>query len=234
MSMQIAITVDHGPAALASFPGMPWMLASSTAGLGEAALAQSKPALRFTQDSPIYDEGDKAKLVYKVVSGVVRTCKFLSDGRRQIDAFYGAGEMFGLEIGSAHRLCAEAVSDCIVIPYHRHGLEQLAATDGQFARQFVSYAMRCLARAQDHSLLLGRRSAVQKVAAFLLDLSERSAGDDVIDLPMARHDIGDYLGLTIETVSRTMTQLERDGVIAMPTARRIRLSNRLALEDLNA
>ena len=234
MSMQMAITVDHGPGALASFARMPWMLESSSAELGEGAQAQAKPPLRFTQDSSIYNEGDKTKLVYKVVSGVVRTCKFLSDGRRQIDAFYGVGEMFGFEVGSAHRHCAEAVSDCIVVPYHRHGLESLAATDGQFARLFVSYAIGCLARAQDHSLLLGRCSAVQKVAAFLLDLAERAGDGDVIDLPMARHDIADYLGLTIETVSRTMTQLERDGIIAMPTARRIRLKNRETLEDINS
>jgi CRP/FNR family nitrogen fixation transcriptional regulator len=94
--------------------------------------------------------------------------------------------------------------------------------------------MRSLERAQDHMLLLGRKSALEKIATFLLDLSER-LGDDQVDLPMSRTDIADHLGLTIETVSRTLTQLERQHVIELPAHRRsIQLSNKAALRRLDS
>jgi len=193
--------------------------------------------LHFAPDQEIYTEGDEAKSFYKVESGVVRTCKFLNDGRRQIDSFHVTGDLFGFEAGTEHRLSAEAVSDCTVIPYRRRGLEALAMTDARLARQLFSHAMQCLERAQEHSLLLGRRSAAQKLAAFLLQMADRrgdAPDDEVVDLAMTRQDIADYLGLTIETVSRTLSQLERDAVIALPTARRIRLRSRMALQNLNS
>jgi CRP/FNR family nitrogen fixation transcriptional regulator len=93
--------------------------------------------------------------------------------------------------------------------------------------------MRSLIRAQNHMLLLGRKSALEKIATFLLDLAERTAHGDAVDLPMSRSDIADHLGLTIETVSRSFTQLERQGVIELPTARRVMLSNKNALNQLN-
>ena len=101
------------------------------------------------------------------------------------------------------------------------------------SRELLSFAMRGMARAQDHSLLLGRRSAVEKVVAFLLDWAEKSADQKTISLAMSRQDIADYLGLTIETVSRTLSQLERDAMIALPSARQIRIRNLDALQDLS-
>ena len=94
--------------------------------------------------------------------------------------------------------------------------------------------MRSLIRAQNHMLLLGRKSALEKIATFLLDLAGRTANGDAVDLPMSRSDIADHLGLTIETVSRSFTQLERQGVIGLPSARRVMLSNKDALERLDA
>jgi CRP/FNR family nitrogen fixation transcriptional regulator len=94
--------------------------------------------------------------------------------------------------------------------------------------------LRSLVRAQNHMLLLGRKSALEKIATFLLDMAERTADDDALDLPMSRTDIADHLGLTIETVSRSFTQLERQGLIELPSARHVVLSNRAALERLNA
>ena len=121
-----------------------------------------------------------------------------------------------------------------MIAYRRRGLENLAANDGQLAQQFFSYAVQCLNRAQEHSWLLGRGSAAQKLAAFLLEMADRTPGDEVFDLAMTRQDIADYLGLTIETVSRTFSQLERDALIALSGFRRVRLKNRVSLQRLNS
>lgn len=189
----------------------------------------------YTKDEEVFCEGDRAAYFYKVVSGVVRTSKLLSDGRRQIDAFHLAGDIFGIETGDEYRFSAEAVGDAVVVAYRRCGLETLAAIDSQFAQQFVKGMMRSLERAQDHMLLLGRKTALEKIATFLLDLAERASEDNgAVDLPMSRADIADHLGLTIETVSRSLTQLERDAVIKLPATRRIVLSDRAALRRLNA
>lgn len=194
----------------------------------------SGPVLHFAQDREIYGEGDEAGTFFKVVSGVVRTCRFLSDGRRQIDAFHVEGDIFGLEPGEERRLSAEAVSDCSVISYRRRGVERLAAGNDALSRQLFTYAMQNMVRAQDHSLLLGRKSAVEKVVAFLMEWAEHSTRAGTVALAMTRQDIADYLGLTIETVSRTLSQLERDAMIELPSARQIRFKNLAALRALNA
>ena len=131
-------------------------------------------------------------------------------------------------------MSAEAVSDCTVIAYRRRGLETMIAQDEGLGRWFFSHAMNCLAVAREHSLLLGRGSAAQKISAFLLEAAGREGTDGVVDLAMSRQDIADYLGLTIETVSRTLSQLERDGTIKLPTARRVVLKDRRALKMLNS
>jgi CRP/FNR family nitrogen fixation transcriptional regulator len=187
----------------------------------------------YSADREIFSEGENADYFYKVVSGVVRTCKFLSDGRRQIDAFHVAGEIFGLEAGQDYRLSAEAVGDCTVIAYRKNKQDLFASNDASMSRELLSFAMLGMARAQNHSLLLGRRSAVEKVTAFLLGWAEKSPDQKTVTLAMSRQDIADYLGLTIETVSRTLSQLERDAVIALPSARQIRLRNLDALRDMS-
>jgi CRP/FNR family nitrogen fixation transcriptional regulator len=197
-------------------------------------LPASGPVLHFAQDREIYGEGDEAGAFFKVVSGVVRTCRFLSDGRRQIDAFHVEGDIFGLEPGEERRLSAEAVSECSVISYRRRGVERQAIGNDVLSRQLFAYAMQNMVRAQDHSLLLGRKSAVEKVVAFLMEWAEHSPGTGTVALAMTRQDIADYLGLTIETVSRTLSQLERDAMIELPTARQIRFKNPAALRALNA
>jgi CRP/FNR family nitrogen fixation transcriptional regulator len=187
-----------------------------------------------SKDQEIFAEGDRAAFVYKVLSGVVRTSKLLSDGRRQIDAFHLAGDIFGIEAGDEYRFCAESVGDCVVIAYRRNSLGTLFGNDARLAQELTMGMMRSLIRAQNHMLLLGRKSALEKIATFLLDLARRTADCDAVDLPMSRSDIADHLGLTIETVSRSFTQLERQGVIGLPSARRVMLSNKDALERLNS
>ncbi len=188
--------------------------------------------MHFAQDRDIYGEGDNAGVYFKVVSGVVRNCKFLSDGRRQIDAFHVAGDIFGFELGWEHTLSAEAVCDCVVVPYRRRGAD--GAKDELLSQQLFSHAMRSFAKAQEHSLLLGRRSAVEKVAAFLIEWAEQTASGAIVNLAMTRQDIADYLGLTIETVSRTLSQLERDAFIELPSARQITLKKVGALPEVQA
>jgi CRP/FNR family transcriptional regulator, nitrogen fixation regulation protein len=211
---------------------LPWMAAGLSDLLDANRVSKALPPQGYTADSEIFAEGDDAVMLYKVVSGVVRTCRFQADGRRQIDAFYVAGDLFGFEAGPVHGLSAEAVSDCTVIAYRRRGLETMARNNDGVALQLFAYAMRCLERAREHSLLLGRCNATQKLAGFLLEMTQSRPSGEGIVLAMSRRDIADYLGLTIETVSRTLSRFERDGVIAFSGARQIRLKNSSGLQRL--
>jgi CRP/FNR family nitrogen fixation transcriptional regulator len=187
---------------------------------------------RIPQDQGIYGEGDQATLFYRVISGVVRTCKFFGDGRRQVDAFYMAGEVFGIEAGEAYHLAAEAVSDCTLVAYRRRSLDTLSGGNETVARHLFQFALHNAARAQDHALLLGHRSAIEKLACFLLYWAHHSTQKTSVTLEMSRQDIADFLGLTIETVSRTLSKLEKDGIIKMSVARRVELRNLGALRAL--
>lgn len=181
--------------------------------------------LRLAPDSVIYSEGDEASSFYKLVTGVVRSCKFLRDGRRQLDAFYFPGDLFGFECGREYLHSAQTVSRCVLVSYRHHGMEAMTGNNDGAAGKILADAMRRLQRARQHSLSVARRSAVEKLAAFLLEMSDCGLGDDVLSLPMDRHDIADYLGLTVETVSRTLARLERDQVISLISTRNLGLRN---------
>ncbi|MGH6926593.1 MAG: helix-turn-helix domain-containing protein [Propylenella sp.] len=185
--------------------------------------------MRYPRNAEIFGEAEPASYVYKVASGVVRFAKLMSDGRRQISAFYLPGDMFGAETDGVHLFSAEAVSDCEVLVVKRSAFIAEIAHHPDLVSELWAQTMGHLRRAQHHMLLLGRKNAQERIAAFLLEIAERmsSAGD--IRLPMSRQDIAVYLGLTIETVSRTLTQLERDGLISIPVSRQIVLRNRAAL-----
>lgn len=187
----------------------------------------------FSRNAEIYGENEKADYIYKVLSGSVRTYKVLNDGRRQIGAFYLPGDLFGFEVGDVHAFSAEAVTDSKVLVIKRNAVSTLADRDPEIARQLWNMTARELQRAQNHIMLL-IKTAQERVAGFLLEMSTRSTSANEIDLPMSRQDIADYLGLTIETVSRTLTQLENVAAIAVPTSRRIVLRNRGALSRLNS
>jgi CRP-like cAMP-binding protein len=189
--------------------------------------------MSFTRNAEIYGENEPADFLYKVISGTVRTYKMLNDGRRQIGDFYLAGDLFGLETGAEHAFSAEAIADTKVLFIKRSAVMALAARDNDIARQLWALTGLELDRVQGHILLL-IKTARERVAAFLLEMAERiHAGNDV-ELPMSRQDIADYLGLTIETVSRTLTQLEGVHAIALPSSRHIVLRNRTILRQLNA
>ncbi len=189
--------------------------------------------MSFGRNAEIYGEGEPADYLYKVVSGTVRTSKILADGRRQIGSFYLRGDVFGLEVGDDHAFSAEAITDAKVLVVRRSALIGLASRDGNIARQMWTLAGHELARVQDHILLLVK-TAQERVVGFLLEMADRAADHDAVELPMSRQDIADYLGLTIETVSRTLTMLESDGAIELPSSRRVMLRKRSALVRLNA
>ena len=190
--------------------------------------------MSYARNTEIYGEGEPADYLYKVMSGAVRVSKLLDDGRRQVTAFHLAGEIFGLELGKEHRFSAEAISESSILVVKRSTVLALAGRDGEVARQLWTLTADALQRVQDHMLVLGCMNAKERVANFLLQLAKRVSSGNEVELPMPRQDIADYLGLTIETVSRTMTQLENDATIGLPSSRRIVLRNRAALGRLDA
>jgi CRP/FNR family nitrogen fixation transcriptional regulator len=188
----------------------------------------------YRRDEEIFGEDEPAEYVYQVVSGAVRTYKLLSDGRRQIGAFHLPGDVFGLESGSSHRLAAEAIVDTSVRLVKRSSLEKAAGADVQVARKLWTITAGELKHAEDHMLLLGRKSAMERVATFLLEMDGRLAVAGMMALPMCRRDIGDYLGLTLETVSRALSELHAKGVLGFSGARQIVLRNRQHLRNMDA
>jgi len=188
--------------------------------------------MAYPRNSEIFGENEPAEYLYKVVSGSARTYKILSDGRRQIGGFYLPGDIFGLEFADEHTLSAEAITDSKILVIKRSAINALAGRDAAIGKQLFNLTGRELCRVQDRILLL-IKSAQERVASFLLEMAERVSGDNSIELPMSRQDIADYLGLTIETVSRTLTSLEGAAAIEVPSSRRIVLRNRLALSRMN-
>jgi CRP/FNR family nitrogen fixation transcriptional regulator len=192
------------------------------------------PVLYFSPNQELYSQGGTADMFIKLVAGAVRTCRLLSDGRRQIDAFYLPGDIFGFEFAAEHSFSAEAICDCTVISYRWRGYAAARTTHDGMPERLFAHAMRNLSRAQSHARLLGFSSAAEKLAAFLLEWSEQSTDETLITLQMPRQDIADYLGMTVETVSRTLTQLRNDGLIEFLSARQIKLLDIVALTALTA
>ena len=191
-----------------------------------AQLREQPQAVSFhAAGSEIYGQGERAKCLYQVEFGAVRVYRLLADGRRQISAFYLAGETFGFEADAVHHFFADALVAT--------GIRIIRPSATDMAAQLLPLALRSLTRAQEHLLVLGRQSAVERVAAFLLDLAERQGGFDHVDIPMSRIDIGDYLGLTIETVSRAFSRLKQDRIIRLLSSRSVEIVRRKTLSDMS-
>jgi CRP/FNR family transcriptional regulator, nitrogen fixation regulation protein len=199
---------------------------------GHAGLVATE--FSYRKDEEIYGEDEPAEYVYQVIQGAVRTYRLLSDGRRQIGAFHLPNDVFGLESETSHRLAAEAIVDTTVRLVKRRSLEQAARTDVRVAQKLWTMTAGDLRHAEDHMLLLGRKSAMERVANFLLEMDRRLAVTGMLALPMCRRDIGDYLGLTLETVSRALSQLHSEGVLGFSGARQIVLRNRQRLRNMDA
>src|SRR3982074_399494 len=165
-------------------------------------------------------EKEPSAYVYQVTSGAVRTYKLLSDGRRQIGAFHLVGDIFGLENSDVHRFTAEAIVDTALRLVKRRSLESVAEYDVLVAHNLLGLTTNNLRHAEDHMLLLGRKTALERVAAFLLEMDSRLKPTDTLALPMCRRDIADYLGLTLETVSRALSNLHGRGILGFLARRR--------------
>src|SRR5579863_1316145 len=212
---------------------MPELDPRGGAGSLEQSMRLMGALISYPRDTEIFGENEPADYVYKVISGSVRTYKILADGRRQIAGFHLPGDIFGSQLAEVHTLSAEAVADAKVLVVKRSALTALAGRDAAVARELFSLTSRELRRMQERILLLVK-SAQERVASFLLEMAERASAGNIVELPMSRQDIADYLGLTIETVSRTLTTLEGAAAIEVPTSRRIVLRNRSALNRLNS
>jgi CRP/FNR family nitrogen fixation transcriptional regulator len=203
---------------------------------GDSDLFVTLNEFTYKKGSEIYGEREPAEYVYQVKSGAVRSYKLLSDGRRQIGAFHLAGDIFGLENGGEHRFTAEAIIDTAVRLIKRQSLEIVAQRDVAITRNLLSMTTSNLQHAEDHMLLLGRKTSLERVAAFLLEMDKRLTSSGVMALPMSRRVMADYLGLTIETVSRVLSRLHELGTLGFigNTQRQIVLldRNRLASLDL--
>lgn len=199
----------------------------SSAPLMPIQWTQPQPVNFFSPNKEIYGQGEKAGALYQVEFGAVRVYRLLADGRRQISAFHLAGELFGFEADSHHHFFADAICSTGVRVFR-------LSADADIARAILPEALRCLSKTQEHLLVLGRQNAVERVAAFLVDMAERQGGLRQIDLPMQRTDIGDYLGLTIETVSRAFSKLKDSGIIKLRSSRRVELVKWNALSAMSA
>lgn len=182
----------------------------------------------------IFLEGEPLEFVYRVVEGVVRLLRTTPDGRRQIVGFACPGEWIAIGSGVSYAHTAEALVDCRLRPMSRAEIDRRMREDRAFLNEMLEVAASRLHQAEEQMILLGQRSALEKVAAFLVTLARRlEQRDGEMVLPMDRADIADYLGLTIETVSRKFTQLKNSGVIALPTPSRVRICDGWALEAIS-
>ena len=214
------------PMARSAFPS------SCEAGSLDETMRLMGTVMSYPCNTEIFGENEPADFVYRVVSGSVRTYIILSDGRRQIGGFYLPGDIFGLQFGDEYTLSAEAMTDTKVLVVKRSAFNALAAGNRSIAQEFFALTGRELHAMQKRVLLLVK-SAQERVASFLLEMAERTPASNAIDLQMSRQDIADYLGLSIETVSRTLTALETAAAIELPTSRRVVLRNRAALCRMN-
>ncbi len=204
------------------------LLGTAVNGAGLEALIPAAPtqtATLYSAGSEIYAQGERAGDLYHVAFGAVRVYRLLADGRRQISAFHLAGEVFGFEADRTHHFFAEAIGAT--------GIRVLRPRAGTDAGELLPLALQSLVRAQEHLLVLGRQNAAERVAAFLLDMAARQGGLEELELPMSRSDIGDYLGLTIETVSRVFSKLKEKGVIRLPSLRTVQIARMQTLRDMS-
>src|ERR1700760_189976 len=207
--------------------------------LGElGSLSQANIILsefKYRRGAEIFGETEPAEYVYQVIDGAVRSYKLLSDGRRQIGSFHLTGDIFGLENGGVHRFTAEAIIDTTVRLVKRVSLAVVAETDAAVARDLLNMTATNLQHAENHMLLLGRKTSLERVAAFLLEMDTRLTAAGVMALPMCRRDIADYLGLTLETVSRALSVLHEKGILGFvgQTQRQIVLLDRPKLAELD-
>ncbi len=191
-------------------------------------LAAISTALDVAPGSAFIEEGEPADAFFNITRGTVKLYKLLPDGRRQITGFLGVGDFLGLAVSESYVFTAEAIDAVRVCRFPRRRLNEVLDDFPALERKLLEIASHELVAAQEQMLLLGRKTALERLASFLLGRADRAAAQGV-PLAMTRTDIADYLGLTIETVSRLMSRLRRDGVIALPAVHGFTVLDRAAL-----
>ena len=186
----------------------------------------------YDKGAEIFWEESATDYVYQLTSGAARNYKLLSDGRCQITAFYLPGDIFGFDCGAKRQTTADAIVKTSVRAVRRVDIEVAASKDGLVSHLLLEMAIEDLEHARNQIVLLGRKTAVERVAAFLLEMEERLPSTYTLPLPMCRRDIGDYLGLTLETVSRALSQFHEQGILDFLDARHIALKNRDRLRGM--
>ena len=226
--------VDPSPCAACSVRGM-----TICAPLDEHEQAQVNALMTPVHLEPgdaVFDEGEDAGNVYNITAGTVKVYKLLPDGRRQITGFLFPGDFLGLTRQDCYAFSAEAVTPGELCRFSRVKLEALMERPPKIEQRLLRIASNELAAAQEQMLLLGRKTAREKIASFFLMLSKRAAQRGLTDNPvsvgMSRNDIGDYLGLTTETVSRTVTQLKQEGLIRLLPDHMIELAGKAKLKEV--
>jgi CRP/FNR family nitrogen fixation transcriptional regulator len=189
---------------------------------------------RFKRNTEVFGQGEAAEYLYAVGTGAVRAYKILDDGRRQIGSFYFPGDVFGIEAGITHQFSTDAIVDSDIVLVKRPIAAAMGTHDQQFAYKLWIITAEQLEQAQEHSVLLGRKNARERMASFLVNMARRGGlAGNAVDLPMLRQDIADYLGLTIETVSRRLTDMVESDTLELASPHRVRLRNVRRLVELN-
>ena len=203
--------------------------------LGAMAILDSVAAITScSRGQDIYRPGDATGYWYRVVAGLVRKCADTANGQRQIVDFLMPGDFFGFATGKEHQFGANAaVNGTVIARYPRRRLETLTDADPELAQLIRQIAFKAVARLQDRMLVLGRTTALEKVGAFLIEMASRSSDGaaEVVVLPMSRYDIADYLAISVETVSRSLTDLKHRGSIRVTNRRQVKIVDREALTE---
>jgi CRP/FNR family nitrogen fixation transcriptional regulator len=197
-----------------------------------AETAAAAPYLKLTRHSTIYSRGERALFSYTVMEGAVRLSRLLMDGHRQVLEILLPNDTFGIESSDTYEVTAECISDVILLRCPRACIARLSEEKPEMRRSLTRMLNRGLSAAQDHVMMLGHRGAKARISAFLLRLLEtgRARRGGALELPIGRQDLADYLGLTIETTCRTLTDLKHSGVIAIPNRHEIVVRSRSALQ----
>src|SRR5579871_1597355 len=192
---------------------------------GLSALDTLGSVCHFRRGETIFGEGDTLSSTYKIVSGAARLSRITEDGRRQIVEFRTAGDSDRLEWDGEYALSAEAVRDVVAVRYMRTRVDRLAAERSDVREGLVALIRNELRTAHEHLITLGCQGAKERVASFLLQLARKAGANDgqTIEFDLGRQDMADYLGLTLETISRTLSEFKRIGAIALPKRRQIRI-----------
>jgi CRP/FNR family transcriptional regulator, nitrogen fixation regulation protein len=199
--------------------------------VNRALCALRRGPVRYHRNNVIVCEGDPTDYMFLVVSGTVRTCRTYETGTRSIIAFYLPGDLLGWTNAAKHSLSVEAATDAIILFLKRSVLLSVASQERGFANTLLAATTNELLRTQEHAMMISR-SAQCRVAKFLTDLWMRLGKTACLDIPMSHQDIADHLGLTIETVSRVITNLERAGLLRRVSPQRLILQNQLALRHM--